>query len=443
MSARIAVIGLWHLGCVVAAGLARLGHHVTGTDFDRDGVHWLQQGIPPIYEPHLGELLTEQMQQGRLSFTPVWAEALASTDFIFVTFDTPVDENDHSDLTSIESAIEAIASAARGLVCIVLMSQVPVGTCRRLDRRLRERAPQLPFAFAYQPENLRLGGALQAFFEPEAIVLGVEQAAVAREVSALYAGIEALRVTMSWESAELAKHARNAFLATSISFANEVAGLAETCGADMRDVVRVLRLDRRIGPEAFVNPGPGFSGGTLARDLEALRQLGQRAGCLTTQLDATAAVNASRLTRILEKVRGLCGELSGLRLGLLGLTYKPGTNTLRRSHALALARRLVAEGCDVHAHDPQVCEATPETAGIALEPDAYHAAQGSDVLLLATPWPEFRQFDLARCVRMMRQPVLIDLHNCLDEQAARRAGFRYFGVGIPEPTAHVAVEQLG
>lgn len=436
--ARVAVVGLWHLGCVAAAALAKLGHTVRGTDFDLEVLRQLQRGTSPIYEPGLAELLTQQVREGRLTFHPLGKEEFDRAQYIFITLDTPVDESDQSDLTPIVAAFDAIAEYACGDVQIVVMSQVPVGTCRRLAQRLRGQAPRISFTLVYQSENLRLGEALDTFLHPDFLLVGAEEEVAVECWLRLYEGIQAPRLRMSWASAEMAKHALNAFLATSISFANELAGLAEACGADMRDVVGALRHDRRVSAHAFLNPGPGFNGGTLGRDIQTLRALGEQAGRKTRQLDATLAVNAERLPILLEKVRRACGGLSGIRVGLLGLTYKPGTNTLRRSHGLALARLLLEGGAEVRAFDPRVPEPRPETDGIALCPDAYRAAELADAILVVTPWPEFRNLDLTRLRWSMRQPVLIDAHNFLDNRAARKAGFCYFGVGIPEEASATA-----
>ncbi|MEK7217342.1 MAG: nucleotide sugar dehydrogenase, partial [Chloroflexota bacterium] len=267
--ARIAVIGLWHLGCVVSAGLAHLRHKVAAMDFDPAVVHRLQQGVPPVFEPGLAELIGQQVLAGVLSFHLRAEEVLAGAEYVLITFDTPVDENDQSDLAPLYAAVDAIAAQASGPVHVVVMSQVPVGTCQRLAERLRALAPRLRFALLCQPENLRLGEALRAFLQPVVIVVGAADPAAAENLLRLYEGVDAPRLVMSWQSAEMAKHALNAFLATSVSFANELADLAAAAGADVRDVMRVLRLDRRIGPQAFLSPGPGFSGGTLARDVVA------------------------------------------------------------------------------------------------------------------------------------------------------------------------------
>ncbi len=433
--ARIAVVGLWHLGSVAAAALAELGHQVHATDWDSRAVEHLAQGIPPVDEPGLGALLARQIEQGRLAFSSSPRDAFAEAEFIFLTFDTPVDEADQSDLGPVFTAGDTIALHARDGVEVVGMSQVPVGTCQNLAERIRARAPKLDFRIVYHPENLRLGQAIETFLRPDFLLVGAENDADAERLLGLYNGVEAPRLKMSLRSAELSKHALNAFLATSVSFSNELAALAEACGADIRDTVRALRHDRRIGPHAFLSPGPGFSGGTLARDVQALRMLGERAGRAPPVLDAAWAVNRERLPTLLEKIRQACGALRGLRVGLLGLTYKPGTDTLRRSAALELAELLRGAGCAVQAFDPRIRQPRAETRDTPLCADAYEAARDADALVVMTPWPEFQQLDLTRLRAAMRQPVLLDAHNVLDDSAARRAGWRYFGTGVAQPAA--------
>lgn len=431
-SARIATVGLWHLGSVVSACLASLGHAVRGTDPDAARLRQLASGTPPVFEPGLAALVVGQMAAGRLAFTPTCREAFADAEYIFVTFDTPVDDDDQCDLSPIENAFREIAAHARPGAVIVLMSQVPVGTCAKLAAELRERAPQLDFTLLYQPENLRLGEALDTFLRPDFLIFGAEPPADAARWERAYQGINAPHLVMRWASAELAKHALNAFLATSISFVNELAELAEVCGADIREVTAALKHDRRIGAHAFLRPGPGFAGGTLGRDIQALRALGSRGGRRTLQLDATLAVNRSRLERVAETLRQASGGLAGKRVAMLGLTYKPGTSTLRRSHAIELARRLAAEGVDVAAFDPQVQEPQEETRGIQLCNDVGAAATRADALVLLTPWPEFRALDWNRLRSLVRCPLVVDAHNFLDDAAVRRAGWRYWGLGIAE-----------
>jgi UDPglucose 6-dehydrogenase len=443
--ARIGLIGLWHMGTVAAAGLASLGHDVRATDPDARTVAALGRGEPPVFEPHLADAVKREQSAGRLHFVASVEEAVDGAEAVYVTFDTPVDESDHSDLTPIFDAVDAIMVAAAKIprgVLIVVMSQVPAGTIAQLHARLTE-APALTVRLIYQPENLRLGRALETFLAPDFLVVGASDPDDAQDFLRLYRGIETHVLPMSWESAELSKHAVNAFLASSISFANELADLAEISGADVREVMQVLRRDRRIGPQAFLDPGPGFSGGTLARDVQTLRGLGARASVPTRLLDAALEVNRGRLARLEERVADACGGLRGATIALLGLTYKPGTSTLRRSASLEFAARLTSAGARVRAHDPQVRVECPETRGVMLAADPYAAAEAADAVVLMTPWPEFRALDFARLRASLARPVLVDAHNFLDRSAAGAAGLAYWGVGLgrAELQSHAGVRQ--
>jgi len=439
---KLAVIGLWHLGSVVSAGLASLGHQVRATDPDRGILAGLARGTPPVFEPNLAETIAREQRAGRLHFVNSIAGAVYSAEEVFLTFDTPVDDDDQSDLRPIENALDEVLRTAQPGVLIVVMSQVPVGTLARLAARAKCVAPRLNARFVYHPENLRLGQALETFLQPDFLLAGAASPDDAAHLFATYSGVETRRLTMGWESAELAKHAVNAFLATSVSFANELGDLAERVGADVREVTSVLRQDRRIGPRAFLAAGPGFSGGTLARDVQTLRRLGERAGTKTCLCDAALEVNRERLPKIAERVRAACGNLRGANVALLGLTYKPGTSTLRRSGGLELARLPGASGARVRAHDPQVHSASAETFGLELAANPYEAARGAQAAVLMTAWPEFRSIDFERLRSAMAQSVLVDAHNFLDRAAAEAAGFSYFGVGVAQPNVRVAEKAM-
>lgn len=430
--ARIGLIGLWHLGTVAAAGLASLGHTVRATDPCGATVAALGRGEPPVFEPGLAAAVEREQSAGRLHFVPSVEKAVEDAEAIYVTFDTPVDDNDRSDLAPIFAAVDAIVHSAARIppnVLIVVMSQVPAGTLAQLATRFAA-APELGARLIYQPENLRLGQALETFLAPDFMVVGSLDPDDAQEFLRLYTKISTHALPMSWESAELSKHAVNAFLATSISFANELSDLAEVTGADVREVIQALRHDRRIGPHAFLDPGPGFSGGTLARDVQTLRELGAQASLATRLLDATLEVNRGRLARLAERVAGACGGLRGATIALLGLTYKPGTSTLRRSASLEFAARLSRAGARVRAHDPQVREESEETRGVVIAADPYEAATAADAVVLMTPWPQFRALDFARLRASLARPVLVDAHNFLDRDAVGSAGLAYWGVGL-------------
>lgn len=427
--ARLAVLGLWHLGSVVSAALAGLGHLVRATDFDAEAVAALARGTPPVAEPGLRDLLAAGQAAGRLAFVPDAGAALEGAEAAFVTFDTPVDEADRADTGPLDRAIETIATDGRDKLTVVVMSQAPVGSLRRWAARLESARPRLHATLLYQPENLRLGQALETFLAPDFVLVGARRPGDAAALEPLYAGISAPRRVVGWESAELAKHALNALLATEISFANELAALAEAAGADVREVVAVLRLDRRIGPHAFLSPGTGYSGGTLGRDVEALRALGAAHGRAMALLDAVAAVNRRRLPELVRRIELACGGLEGRTVALLGLVYKPGTTTLRRSHALELARALAVAGARVHGFDPGVPPGTPGAGPVRVCGDAGAAVRDADAVVVATPWPQFRSLDWAALAGPAPGRALIDPHNLLDERAVGAAGWRHQGSG--------------
>jgi UDPglucose 6-dehydrogenase len=427
----VCVVGLWHLGCVASACLAELGLRSRGFDPDPDVVRGLLLGKPPLFEPGLEELIARNMAAGRLSFHPGLSEALRDADVALVAFDTPVDEHDESDLTPIVRAIDEVAEHANPGTLVVVSSQVPIGTSDDLEARLRRAAPDKGLAVAYCPENLNLGRAIATYMTPERLVIGADDPAVAERVSTLFSGIPAPRLMMSRRSAEMAKHALNSYLATSVSFINEVADLCETTGADVRDVIQALRTDSRIGPRAFLAPGLGFAGGTLARDIQVLRRQGVGGGRPTPLLDAVLTVNRSRLGFVRDRLLAHFRSLPGLTIAMLGLTYKPGTSTLRRSTSVAIARDLIGHGCQVRAFDPAAERDDSMLSGIDLCRDVYEAARDVDALVIATEWPEFREVDFARLKRTMRQPVVIDCKNHLTGCRLPEAGFRYIAVGVP------------
>lgn len=427
---RICVIGAWHLGCIVSSCLAEWGHRVAVVDRDAAQIAALQKGIPPVAEPGLERLIRINLRRGTLRYSTNFVEALRAAELACIAYDTPVDDHDRSDLSLIKHAARQIAHHGADRILTVVMSQVPVGTCHQLLALLRRENPSFKGDLIYNPENLRLGDAIQTFSAPDRVIVGANDPASVQRLKRLYHRITAPVIAMSLNSAEMAKHALNAFLATSVSWVNELSELCEVAQADVRDVIQALKTDRRIGPYAFLSPGMGFSGGTLARDVQALRQVGKQHRKATRMLDAALAVNLSRRRAIIEKLRSVHGRLNGLRIGLLGLTYKPGTSTLRRSAALELARSLVRCGACVQAFDPMIRDATQETRGISLCREAYVATSGCNAVILATAWPEFQTLDFHQVRGGMQDPVIVDVHNMLNPQLMSRLGFRYIGSGI-------------
>jgi UDPglucose 6-dehydrogenase len=419
---NICVYGLWHLGSVTAACLAAARHRVTGFDPDGERVEKLNRAEPPLFEPGLAELIRAGIDGGTLRFTADAAEALRDAAIVWVTFDTPVDRNDRADTASVMSAVERLFDKLADDTLVVVSSQLPVGSVAMLEQAYAKRRRRERVTFACSPENLRLGRAIDAFARPDRIVAGVRSDEDREKFSKVMAPITTSIEWMSVESAEMAKHALNAFLATSVAFINEIAVVCEEVGADARDVERALKSDPRIGARAYLSPGGPFAGGTLARDIEFLG--GSRDLPLIRAVkksnDRHRAWARSRLQSAFRKLRGRT-------IAVWGLTYKPGTDTLRRSASMELCAWLLDEGAKVVAHDPAV-KSVPEKH-IRLTSTPEEALQGADALVVATEWPEYR--DVAATALAGRDLVVIDANRFLAETAASLPRLRYFTVGKP------------
>ncbi|MDO8616014.1 MAG: nucleotide sugar dehydrogenase [Dehalococcoidia bacterium] len=427
---KVCVIGLWHLGSVTAACLADLGYRVAGLDADAARVERLDRGAAPLFEPGLDEIIAANLAAGRLTFTTDAAQALAGATYAIIAHDTPVDEQDEVDLAPLFASAAALALHLQSGATVIVSSQVPVGTCEQLAARIHELNPSLGFGIAYLPENLRLGQAIERFRRPDMLVIGADDGVTCEAVDGLLSAIEAPRVKVGLRTAEMIKHAINCYLATSISFIGEIAAICDEVGADALAVARALRLDSRIGPGAPLQPGLGFAGGTLARDLKALLRTAGRHGLAAPLTRAVLAVNEAQGENVLRKLHGVYASLQGRQVGVLGLTYKPGTSTLRRSAALEFIRAMAADGASIRAYDPKADpdEVRPHSE-LTLCDDPYAVAQEGDALLLATPWPEFGELDFGRIRRSMHSPVLLDPHNMLDADAMAGLGFLYLGTG--------------
>src|SRR6516165_3089324 len=424
---RECVLGLWHLGCVTSACLARAGHDVIGLDPDAAVIGRLQQGEPPIFEPGLTDLIAEGLAAGRLRFTANAADALAGAHLAWVTFDTPVNEND---VPQVSLVVEPVKSVLRHLPdgCLVLVSsQLPVGTTRRLAADAGEGA-----TFAYSPENLRLGNAIVAFTQPDRVVVGLQSERDRDKITALWVPFTTEIVFMGLEAAEMTKHAINAFLATSVAFMNEVATLCEMVGADAKEVERGLKSEERIGPRAYLSPGGPFAGGTLARDVATLAALSHDLGAPATLIPAVRESNDRHRGWALRKLEERLGSLDGRRIAILGLTYKPDTDTLRRSSAVELALALQARGAIATAFDPSIRELPPELRGrFALASSPALAVAEADAIVLATPWPQFRELPWPDIVATMATPTVVDAGWFLAATLQHRPGIAYAAVGLP------------
>jgi UDPglucose 6-dehydrogenase len=421
---HVTVYGLWHLGCVTGACLSALGHTVVGLDCDEKVVRDLQHGNPPLHEPGLTDLIAREMSSGRLSFTTDAKEALANAEILWVTFDTPVNERDEADVGFIRAQLDRVKDAIRPGTLMLISSQVPAGFTRDLERAWAGKDVH----FAYSPENLRLGKAIEVFNNPERVIIGRRSSADEAKLAALFSFCKRIE-WMSVESAEMTKHALNAFLATSVALINELARLCEVTGADAKEVERGLKSEGRIGPKAYLAPGQAFAGGTLARDVNFLMALGTKSHVTTPLFAGVLASNEVHKNWTRDRVMQLLhGQPS--QVAVLGLTYKPGTNTLRQSTSVDLCRWLNKQGMTVRAHDPAITEVPPELQTIIqLCPDPEQTLHGSDLAILATEWPEFKKLSADDFVRTMRHPRVLDPNWFLASALANDSRITYLATG--------------
>jgi UDPglucose 6-dehydrogenase len=431
----IGVIGLWHLGTVTAACLAEAGYDVLGIDPDAAVVQELQRGRPPVSEPGLAELMRSHAQRLRFSSD---RHALAGARYAWLTVDTPVDDEDRADVGWVLDVAEELLAPLADDALVIVSSQLPVGSVAELRSRCAaRRGGSSSLRFACVPENLRLGSALESFRAPDRIVAGVESDRDRSELAQLLAPFAADVEWMRVESAEMTKHALNGFLATSVAFINEIAAVCESVGADAAEVSRGLKSERRIGPRAYLAPGDAFAGGTLARDISFLRELAERHGLPGEVFAGVAKGNAAHKSWAQRQLVELVGNatvgqraLAGVTIGVWGLTYKPGTDTLRRSSAVELCRWLRAQGAIVRAHDPAVTSLPPALAAeIRLCETPLAAADGASALVVCTAWPEYREVSVAELQSVMPAPVVLDAAGFLAQSMAESGVLRYARVG--------------
>ncbi len=430
---KVCVYGLWHLGCVTAACLAERGHEVTGLDPDGEVVARLQEGKAPLFEPGLDELLQKNLASGRLRFTHEASRAVQDAAVVWVTFDTPVNDQDEADTDFVHQKIVELLPLLPAGALVLLSSQMPVGSVARLEAQAQADLPGRGLRFACSPENLRLGQAIKVFTEPDRIIAGCRKPADRELLRALFAPITDKVEWMGVESAEMTKHAINSFLALSVCFINEIATLCERYGADAGEVARGLKTEARIGPKAYLSPGGAFAGGTLARDVAFLSHMGQSADLPLQLIRAIRASNDTHRAWALQRLRELWGgQLADKRVAVWGLTYKPGTDTLRRSSSVELCRQLAASGVVVQAFDPAVAELPEElAASIRLCASAEAALEGAQALVLATPWPAFRQIPAATIAGALPGGLVLDADRFLAQQLAGVTALKYVTVGRP------------
>lgn len=438
----VCVLGVWHLGLVTSTCLAELGYEVIGFDRDAARVQLLNKGHAPVHEPGIEVLLAAQLGAGRLRYTADLDDAMRTASYVLVAYDTPVDEKDELDLSEIYWVARALAQCAAQGVTIIVSSQVPVGMCEELAKIIGEVNPSLAFGIACVPENLRLGQAIERFRHPDMIVVGADTPNTLRNVKELLSPIEAPMVAADLRTAEMTKHAINAYLALCISFANELANVSDLVGADAGTVIDALRLESRVSPRAPLFPGLGFAGGTLARDMNVLRSLSEKHGYEAPLINGILRANELQNRMVLKRLEQFYGSLTGLTIGVLGLTYKPGTSTLRRSASIEIIRAMASVGARVRAYDPLADpgEVAPHRGYFTRCESPYEVAEGSHALVIVTPWPEFKELDFSRLRSVMKNPFLLDAQNALDAERMRAIGFVYQGVGRGDARATRGVD---
>lgn len=430
---HIAVIGTGYVGLVTGACFAEFGVDVTGVDIDSEKIARISAGAMPIYEPGLEQLVTKNMLSGRLRFTTDIKQAVEQALVIFLAVGTPPKSDGSADLSFVEAAARSIAAHMNGYKVIVTKSTVPIGTGEYLRKLIREeQKTRLNFGIVSNPEFLREGAAINDFMRPDRVVLGSrdeEAIAIMRDLYRPLYLIEAPFVLTSLEAAELTKYAANAFLATKISFINEIANLCESIGCDVHDVARAIGMDRRIGSK-FLHPGPGFGGSCFPKDTQALASVAREFGRNSMIVDAVIEVNRRQRQGMVPKIEKLVGDLQGKTIAILGLAFKPETNDMREAPAIDIIRGLLKRGAIVRAYDPvamkEAAEVLPE---VTYSADEYEAVTNSDALVFVTEWNQFRALDMRRIRDLMRSPKIADLRNIYEPADMRELGFEYVGVG--------------
>jgi UDPglucose 6-dehydrogenase len=433
---HIVMIGTGYVGMISGACLADFGHTVCCVDKVGERIEAITRGQMPIYEPGLAELVAGNVKAGRLTFSTDLARALPSADAVFITVGTPSRRGDgFADLSFVYNASVVIAAALRGFTVVVVKSTVPVGTGDEVERIIEEHRPDADFAVVSNPEFLREGAAIADFKHPDRIIIGVEDrraAAIMREVYRPLFLNRAPVLTTTRRTAEVTKYAANAFLATKITFINEIADLCECVGADVQDVARGMGLDNRIGSK-FLHPGPGYGGSCFPKDTQALIKSAQDWGSPVRIVETVMTVNEQRKRAMARKAIKACGgHVRGKTIAVLGLTFKPNTDDVREAPSLSIIAALQDAGAKIRAYDPQGMEqARMQLDDVHFARDAYDCVDGAHALLIVTEWDAFRALDLARIKRLMRSPTLVDLRNIYSIDEVRNAGFIYESVGRP------------
>ncbi|MGL4637288.1 MAG: UDP-glucose dehydrogenase family protein [Beijerinckiaceae bacterium] len=432
--ARITMVGSGYVGLVSGACFADFGHTVICVDKDAAKIAALNNDVMPIYEPGLAELVAKNVREGRLSFNLDLAAAVGNSDAVFIAVGTPSRRGDgHADLSYVREATQEIALALKGYAVIVTKSTVPVGTGDEVEQIIRDARPDAEFSVVSNPEFLREGAAISDFKRPDRIVIGAEDARAQAMMQEIYRPLYLNQAPLMFtdrRTSELIKYAGNAFLATKITFINEIADLCEAVGADVQQVARGIGLDNRIGTK-FLNAGPGYGGSCFPKDTLALIKTAQDHGTPVRIVETVAAVNDQRKRAMARKIiTAMGGNVRGKRIALLGLTFKPNTDDMRDAPSLAIVQGLQDQGAAIVAYDPEGMEqARKMLSDVHYADNAYACAEGADALVIVTEWEQFRALDLTRIKGLLKTPLLIDLRNVYRPDEMTKAGFSYVSIG--------------
>jgi len=444
---RIAMIGTGYVGLVSGACFMKFGVDVVCVDKDESKIETLKSGEVPIYEPGLDALVAEGLTSGRLTVTTNLAEAVDGADIVFIAVGTPSRRGDgHADLSFVYAAAEEIAHALTGYTVVVTKSTVPVGTGLEVDRRIRKARSDAEFDVVSNPEFLREGSAIEDFMRPDRIVIGTDSARAQEIMKTLYRPLYLLETPILFtkrETAELIKYATNAFLATKVTFINEIADLCDQVGANVSDVARGIGLDGRIGAK-FLHAGPGFGGSCFPKDTLALARTAREAGVPISIVESVIVANGNRKKAMAERIITACGGcIDGKTLAVLGVTFKPNTDDMRESPSLDILPALQEAGARVRAYDPEgMVEAGLLLPGVEWCEGAYETMEGAGAVVIITEWNEFRLLDLERVKSLLQRPLLIDLRNIYDPSEMIAAGFAYYSIGRPEDSDAVVTEAM-
>lgn len=434
---KIVMIGAGYVGLVTGACFAEFGHHVVCVDTDQEKIDQLCNGDIPIYEPGLGDLVAKGVREERLSFTKSLSDAVPDADAVFIAVGTPTSRrgDGHADLSYVYAAAEDVAVHLQGYTVVVDKSTVPVGTAQQVARIIKEKNPDAEFDIASNPEFLREGAAIKDFTHPDRVVIGVDSERAENVLCQIYDTLSLSQVPIvctDIETAELIKYAANAFLATKISFINEMAGLCEKLGANVVDLALGIGMDGRIGAK-FLHPGPGFGGSCFPKDTIALLRTAQEQGKALRIVEASVEANSSQKSLMIKKICDAAGgDVSSKTIAVLGLAFKPETDDMRDAPALTILSALIGKGAIIRAHDPQAMDEARELLPDSVEycDNSYHACEGVDVVVLMTEWNQYRGLDLTKIKSVMKSPpVFVDLRNVYKPDHVREYGFEYVGVG--------------